>query len=49
MDRLESRLEREIDPLLGKVKEVGGEVARAAKLGAAQVERADLLMTRLTG
>ena len=47
VDRLASRLEREIDPLLGKVKEVDGEVARAAKLGAAQVERADLLMTRL--
>ena len=47
VDRLASRLAREIDPLLGKVKEAGGEVARAAKLGAAQVERADLLMTRL--
>ena len=47
MDRLESRLEREIDPLLGKVKEVGGEATRVAKLGAAQVERSDLLMTGL--
>ena len=47
VEGLLNRLELEIDPLLEQVKKVGGDITRAAKLGATQVERADLLVTRL--
>lgn len=47
LNALANRLERQIDPVLVQMKEVGADVTRAARLGAEQVERADLLVTRL--
>ena len=47
LNALANRLERQIDPLLVQMKEVGADVTRAARLGTEQVERADLLVTRL--
>ena len=47
LNALANRLERQIEPLLVQMKEVGADVTRAAKLGSEQVERADLLVTRL--
>ena len=47
LNALANRLERQIDPLLVQMKEVGADVTRAAGLATEQVERADLLVTRL--
>ena len=47
LNALANRLERQIDPLLVQMKEVEADVTRAARLGTEQVERADLLVTRL--
>ena len=47
MNRLADRVEREIDPFLGKVQEMGSDATRATKLAVAQVERADELMAQL--
>ena len=45
--RLADRVEREIDPFLGKVQEMSNDATRATKLAVAQVERADQLMAQL--
>ncbi len=47
VNRLADRVEREIDPFLGKVQEMGNDATRATKLAVAQVERADQLMAQL--
>ena len=47
LNALANRLERQMDPLLVQMKEVGADVTRAAGLATEQVERADLLVTRL--
>ncbi len=47
VNRLADRVEREIDPFLGKVHEMSNDAARATKLAVAQVERADQLMAQL--
>jgi len=47
VSRLVERINREIDPLLGKVQEMSDDAARATKLAVGQVERADDLMAGL--
>jgi len=47
VNRLADRVEREIDPFLGKVQEMSDDATRATKLAVAQVERADQLMAQL--
>ena len=47
VNRLADRVEREIDPFLGKVREMSNDATRATKLAVAQVERADQLMAQL--
>ena len=47
VNRLADRVEREIDPFLGKVQEMSNDATRATKLAVAQVERADQLMAQL--
>ena len=47
VNRLADRVEREIDPFLGKVQEMSNDATRATKLAVAQVERADQLMAHL--
>ena len=47
MNRLADRVEREVDPFIGKIKEMSNDATRATKLAVAQVERADQLMSRL--
>lgn len=49
VNRLADRLEREIDPFLGKAQEMSADATRATKLAVAQVERADQMMARLAG
>ena len=49
VNRLADRVEREIDPFLGKVQEVSDDATRATKLAVAQIERADQLMAQLAG
>lgn len=49
LDRLASSLERDIKPVLGHVNAIGRDVARAAALATAQVERADRLLADLHG
>ena len=47
VNRLADRVEREIDPFMGKVQEISNDATRATKLAVAQVERADQLMAQL--
>ena len=47
VNRLADRVERDIDPFLGKVQEMSDDATRATKLAVAQVERADQLMAQL--
>ena len=47
MNRLADRVEREVDPFIGKIQEMSNDATRATKLAVAQVERADQLMSRL--
>ena len=47
VNRLADRVERKIDPFLGKVQEMSTDATRATKLAVAQVERADQLMAQL--
>lgn len=47
LQRLGTRLEQDLKPLLGHVNTVGRELSRAASLAAAQVERADALVADL--
>ena len=47
VNRLADRVEREIDPFMGKVQEMSNDATRVAKLAVAQVERADQLMATL--
>ena len=47
VNRLADRVEREIDPFFGKVREMSNDATRATKLAVAQVERADQLMAQL--
>ena len=47
VNRLADRVEREIDPFMGKVQEMSSDATRATKLAVAQVERADQLMATL--
>ena len=46
VNRLADRVEREMDPFLGKVQEMSDDATRATKLAVAQVERADQLMAQ---
>jgi len=48
VNRLADRVEREIDPFMAKVHEMGDQASHATKLAAAQVERADQLTSRLS-
>ena len=47
VNRLADRVEREIDPFMGKVQEMSSDATRVTKLAVAQVERADQLMATL--
>ena len=47
MNRLAARVEREVDPFLGKVQEMSSDATRATKLAVAQIERADQMMAQL--
>ena len=47
VNRLADRVEREIDPFMGKVQEMSNDATRATKLAVAQIERADQLMATL--
>lgn len=48
VNKLADRLEREIDPVMGRVTEMSADASRATKLAVAQVERADQMMARLS-
>jgi hypothetical protein len=48
VNRLADRVERDIEPFLGKVEEMTSDATRATKLAVAQVERADQMMARLS-
>jgi hypothetical protein len=48
VNKLADRLEREIDPVIGRVTEMSADASRATKLAVAQVERADEMMARLS-
>ena len=47
VNRISDRVEREVDPFLGRAQEVSSDAARATKLAVAQVERADQMMAHL--
>ena len=47
VNRLADRVERELDPFLGKVQEMSSDATRATKLAVAQVERVDQLTAQL--
>ena len=47
VNRLADRVEREIDPFMGKVQDISSDAARVTKLAVAQVERGDQLMAQL--
>jgi hypothetical protein len=47
VNRLADRVEREIDPFMGKVQDISSDATRVTKLAVAQVERADQLMAQL--
>lgn len=47
LNRLADRIERDVDPFLGRAHEMSADAARATRLAVAQVERADELMTRV--
>ena len=44
---MSDRIERDVDPFLGRAHEMSADAARATRLAVAQVERADELMTRV--
>jgi hypothetical protein len=46
--KLADRVERQLDPVMGKVTQISADASRATKLAAAQVERADEMMSRLS-
>ena len=48
VSKLADRVEREIDPVMGRVTEMSADASRATKLAVAQVERADEMMARLS-
>jgi hypothetical protein len=48
VNKLADRVEREIDPVMGRVTEMSADASRATKLAVAQVERADEMMARLS-
>ena len=48
VNKLADRVEREIDPVMGRVTEMSADASRATKLAVAQVERADEMMSRLS-
>lgn len=48
VNKLADRVEREIDPVMGRVTEMSADAGRATKLAVAQVERADEMMARLS-
>ncbi len=48
VSKLADRVEREIDPVMGRVNEISADASRATKLAVAQVERADEMMARLS-
>ena len=47
VNRLATKVEREIDPLLVRVQEMSSDATRATKLAVAQVERADQMMAQV--
>lgn len=49
LDRLASRLERDLTPMVGHINAIGRDMARAAALATQQVERADRLFADLNG
>ena len=46
--KLADRVERQLDPVMGKVTQISADASRATKLAVAQVERADEMMSRLS-
>ncbi|MDA1093071.1 MAG: hypothetical protein O3A25_07360 [Acidobacteria bacterium] len=48
VNKLADRLERNIDPVMGRVTEMSADASRVTKLAVAQVERADEMMARLS-
>jgi hypothetical protein len=48
VNKLADRVEREIDPVMGRVTEISEDAKRATKLAVAQVERADEMMARMS-
>ncbi len=48
VNKLADRLERNIDPVMGRVTEISADASRVTKLAVAQVERADEMMARLS-
>lgn len=48
VDRLASHVEAELKPIVGHLNAIGGDLARAASLATAQVERADHLFNDIS-
>jgi hypothetical protein len=48
LERLANQVEREIQPMIGRLTTAAGEAARVSSLAVAQAERMDLVLTDLT-
>jgi hypothetical protein len=49
VEKLAEQVERDIQPLLGRLNAAAGDAARVASLAASQAERMDVVLTDITG